>query len=90
MNGEEKQADYVIESGIEMPPPPQRGFRGALYPWDHLEIGQSFAVHILPKQDPKQRMKNFQVQCQQAGKLRGRKFVARLIDKSTMRAWRTE
>lgn len=40
----EKKSDFEIESGIELPAVAGRGRTGSTYPFDKLEVGQSFFV----------------------------------------------
>lgn len=65
---------YTIENEIPIP-----AHRNTKYPWDELEIDQSFLVDPAPK--------GFSSSVSLAGKRLGRKFTARTVG-SGVRVWR--
>ncbi len=65
-----------IEDGV---PLPTRTHKGAKYPWNDLEVGQSFAVIDPPKW--------FHTTVSAEGRKRGKKFTVRQIDGGA-RVWR--
>ena len=75
-------ADFVVESGIPIPPRPRRG--GKLnkwkYPWLKLKPGDSFFV-------PGKTGRNFRAQAHHAEKRTGLQFVLRTVD-GGVRVWR--
>ena len=70
-------ATIEIETGLPLPSP-KRGFPSK-YPWDKLEVGQSFFVS-----DPS---RHFPSTISVEGRKRGRKFSQRAMD-GGIRVWR--
>jgi hypothetical protein len=68
---------FTIEDDVPLPPT-QRA--GTLYPWDQLQVGQSFEV-------PGGNLASLSSGAHKAGKTRGKKFVARPTD-AGCRVWR--
>ena len=72
--------EIKIDDGIPLPKRPGGG-RIAKYPWDRLEVGQSFFVPTPPKY--------LASMASAAGKKRGRRFSSRTVD-GGVRVWRVE
>lgn len=70
---------YEIDKGIAIPDPRTNG---CIYPWDDMEIGDSFIV-------PPEKDKSIHATKSAAGKRYGKKFIARKVDGGT-RVWRVE
>lgn len=69
-----------IEKGVEMPK--GRQGRKQIYPWDDMEVGDSFKVQGKSQKD-------LSPSASFAGKRRGKKFSARNVD-GGVRVWRVE
>jgi hypothetical protein len=76
---------YKIEKGIPLPPPangrPQS--KPNSYPWDDMEVGDSFFVH-----DP-QKVNSVKVSAHNMNSRSKRKFTTRILD-GGIRVWRIE
>jgi hypothetical protein len=70
----------MFEIRDDVPLPPTRRM-GTLYPWDQLQVGQSFEV-------PGGNFKSLASGAHKAGKVRGKKFVVRPTETGA-RVWRT-
>lgn len=78
---EQTNNEYEIESGIPIPPAQTRGRIGPKYPWNEMEIGDSF---VYPKS-----IKAARGVIYGAGKKSGKKFTARELN-GQVRIWRTK
>ena len=74
-------SEYKIESGIPIPGG-RRQAHNKKYPWNELDVGQSFFV-------PGVAANNFASQASRAGKTYGRRFVVRSMD-GGIRVWRVK
>jgi hypothetical protein len=68
---------FTIEDDVPLPP----RYGHSLYPWDRLEVGQSFEVKGVT-------LASMASGAAKAGRSRGRKFVARATDSGGVRVWR--
>ena len=69
-----------IEKGIPIPPVKHGGGASAKWPWDHMEIGDSFLM-------PARKMSTVSSQITTVSRRLGRKFAARAVDGGA-RVWR--
>ena len=72
----------MIKIDKNVPIPPDRLSRGRKYPWDELEVGDSFFVEG-------KKFEPLRVSAAQIGKAKARKFIARQVD-GGVRVWRVE
>ena len=73
---------FKIEDGYEIPAERQPRKRRAKYPWNELNVGQSFFVEGAP-------LRSMTSTASHAGRRYGKKFVVRLAD-GGVRVWRYE
>lgn len=69
-------SEIKVESGVQMPD----SGRKAIYPWNSMEVGDSFAW-------PAENSHHYR-QCYAAGKSLGRKFASRKMPNGERRIWR--
>lgn len=81
LSAEGKRVTVPVEKGIRIPRPLRR------YPWDTMEIGDSFRVEKPPGQPREIFVRQMRVQAARAGKKCGRVFATRST-RSGMRIWR--
>ena len=73
VKAEKPKTEWNIESDIPIPPR-AAGKRSSKYPWDSLEVGDSFTFEAT---DPLKTAKQFSSTCYSAGKRLGKKFTVR-------------
>lgn len=73
---------FKIEDGYAIPAERQPRVRRAKYPWNELEVGQSFFVEGA-------RLRSMSSTASHAGRRTGRKFIVRNAD-SGVRVWRVD
>lgn len=79
----------TIDKNVPVPPPQQEDKFKARYPWDVMEVGDSFLVENEEGKTPRQLMQRLSPGASRQNAKTGKKFTLRIVD-GGVRVWRVE